>query len=236
MTSNCKRCGGTGYIVEDRNGSVYSRPCVCIATEKDTLLHRDSMIPDRYRNNCVLENFAVPGRTSPCRRLSLSPGNTPKTIRFSRRGSRTACSSWGRAASATPPAPPPSSPRNNAQTKSPSDSSTSTTCTGRSGRVTTARRCRKYDILTPLVETELLLVDELFASPPPGRRTPSCSSYRKGTPVAADDTYNQLSRRTGASGAVAHGEDRVRSRSRLREMCRTVVMNGDDYRNRRHRQ
>ncbi|HNQ78851.1 MAG TPA: ATP-binding protein [Acidobacteriota bacterium] len=237
MTSNCKRCGGTGYIVEDRSGSVYSKPCACIATEKDTLLHRDSMIPDRYRNNCVLENFTVPEKNASLQEAFLVAKKYAGDYPFFEEGKPNGLLFIGPCGVGKTHLAVSILNEILFKKKKPVRFVDLNDLYREIRASYDGSQVSEYDILTPLVETELLLVDELGCVASPWAQDTLLflvsQRYNQSMPTILTTNYLDEPAPQEPSLTARIG---VRSRSRLREMCRTVVMNGEDYRNRRHRQ
>jgi len=60
----CPSCGGRGWVVELDGGAGTARPCFCRQYEVLPRLIAAAGIPDRYRE-CRLANFRVPGGTTP---------------------------------------------------------------------------------------------------------------------------------------------------------------------------
>jgi len=60
----CPSCGGRGWVVQLDGGAGTARPCFCRQYEVVPRLLAAAGIPDRYRE-CRLANFRVPGGTTP---------------------------------------------------------------------------------------------------------------------------------------------------------------------------
>lgn len=56
--SVCERCLGTGWVLEDAGGSKIAKRCVCFVERRKQALIEQANIPRRYLN-CRLENFEV---------------------------------------------------------------------------------------------------------------------------------------------------------------------------------
>jgi DNA replication protein DnaC len=54
----CERCLGTGWVLEDAGGSKVAKRCVCYAERRKQALIEQANIPRRYLN-CRLDNFEV---------------------------------------------------------------------------------------------------------------------------------------------------------------------------------
>jgi DNA replication protein DnaC len=54
----CERCLGTGWVLEDAGGSKVAKRCVCYTERRKQALIEQANIPRRYLN-CRLENFEV---------------------------------------------------------------------------------------------------------------------------------------------------------------------------------
>jgi len=234
MTSNCKHCGGAGYIVEERNGSVYSKACSCLATEKDTLLHRDSMIPDRYRNNCVLENF-LPRDNPSLQEAFLVAKKYAEEYPFFEEGKPNGILFMGPCGVGKTHLAVSILNEILFKKKKPvrfvdlNDLYREIRASYDSSSIS------EYDILTPLVETELLLIDELGCVATPWAQDTLLflvsQRYNVSLPTILTTNYLDEPGQQEPSLSMRIG---VRTRSRLLEMCRTVLMTGEDYRKRRH--
>ena len=90
-------------------------------------------------------------------------------------------------------------------------------------------------VLTPVIEAEVLLLDELGASKPTDwvRDTMmQIINTRYNDRRLTIFTTNYLDRRSSERDELLEGRIGVRLRSRLFEMCRTVQIEGEDYRRR----
>lgn len=56
MNEECPACNGTGYITIEKEERFYARRCNCYRTERGELLVRLSRIPRRYEQ-CLLDNY-----------------------------------------------------------------------------------------------------------------------------------------------------------------------------------
>ena len=60
----CKLCDGTGFVTEERDGALYARRCQCTDSELSTQLILKAEIPQRYRERYVFSLYnPVPGTT-----------------------------------------------------------------------------------------------------------------------------------------------------------------------------
>ena len=230
---SCPACEGSGYVVEEREGALVARPCKCGMPDKGTRLVARSGIPERYRLRYVFETFRpAPGTRQeealvsakryaedypafpegPNGLLFIGPcgvGKTHLAVSILQR----ILLFRGQPALFVD--------LNDLYREI------------RASYNRPAADGTEYDILTPLVEAPLLLIDEL-----------GCVA----TPWAQDTLHYLVSQRyneqrptlltTNYLDAPAAGEpsleERIgtRTRSRLAEMCRTVPMDGPDFRRR----
>ncbi len=230
---SCPQCNGTGYVVEERDGALMARFCSCRIPDKGTRLVEQAGIPERYRHNCVFDTFkprhpsqeealvlarryaedypAFPD--GPNGLLFIGPCGVGKThlavsilqeILLKR-----------------------SLP---ALFVDLNDLYREIRATyGRSGSEET-----EYDILNPLVEAPLLLIDELGCVNTPWAMDTLhylvSQRYNEQRPTLFTTNYLDSPSSTGEASL----EDRIgtRTRSRLLEMCRTVAVDGPDHRRR----
>jgi DNA replication protein DnaC len=230
---SCPLCNGTGYVVEDRDGAPVARPCKCRTPDRATRLVRQAGIPERYRERCVFEMFkAAPGSSlenalvlarkyaedypafpdGPNGLLFIGPCGVGKTHLavsvlqeiLMRRG-----------------LPALFVDLNDLY---------------REIRASYDRKEAgetEYDIMAPLVEAPLLLVDELGCVNTQWAQDTLhylvSQRYNEQLPTLCTTNYLDESR-----GGEASLEDRIgtRTRSRLHEMCRTVLMDAPDFRKR----
>jgi len=54
---DCPKCGGSGFLTEERDGGLYARPCSCRKLNQKERLFRGAEIPQRYRERCVFSEF-----------------------------------------------------------------------------------------------------------------------------------------------------------------------------------
>lgn len=53
---NCEKCGGTTWIIVEKNGVSYAKRCECYIKNKISLLEASAQIPERY-SHCSFSNF-----------------------------------------------------------------------------------------------------------------------------------------------------------------------------------
>ncbi|MCP2519713.1 ATP-binding protein [Candidatus Aminicenantes bacterium AC-335-B20] len=66
----CEICQGTGWIIEEKDGNTFARRCDCFEKEKINYLLSSARIPPRYQH-CTFENFD-PQNASQKRALKIS--------------------------------------------------------------------------------------------------------------------------------------------------------------------
>lgn len=57
MKETCEKCGGSGWIVDEKEGKNAARRCSCFARQRASGHLKDANIPKRYRH-CEMESFA----------------------------------------------------------------------------------------------------------------------------------------------------------------------------------
>ncbi len=232
MRRNCKDCGGTGYIVEEKGGQLFARPCGCRKPERATALVGQADIPQRYRERYVFDTFQ-PAKESnqedalliarryaeeypafgegPSGLLFMGPCGVGKThlavailqevlLKKGMPALFVDLNDLYREIRSTYGKP------NADETE--------------------------YDILTPLVQAPLLLIDELGCVATPWAQDTLhylvSQRYNEQRPTLLTSNYLDQPDRSNEVSL----EDRIgtRTRSRLHEMCRTVLISGPDHR------
>ncbi len=56
VKKDCLACGGTGFVIEEKNGKTVAIRCQCYREERLKLLSRNARIPKRYQH-CDIDNF-----------------------------------------------------------------------------------------------------------------------------------------------------------------------------------
>lgn len=226
--SSCPECKGTGYITRERDGSLFADPCKCARTGKAEKLLHASGIPHRYVQHCDFKNF--------------KPGTPAQTLALTRAR---------RFAEEYPAVPdkegllfigPCGVGKTHLAVAVLLDILTTkgmpvlfadlnevyreirASYDGKAGET-------EYDIMAPLVEAPLLLVDELgcVASPWAQDTLHYLVNQRYSTQLPTLLTTNYVDEPAQGESSL---EDRIgtRTRSRLAEMCVTVVLDGPDHR------
>jgi DNA replication protein DnaC len=221
-------------MLEDRDGSVYSKPCTCLSTEKETLLHQNSMIPDRYRNSCVLENFIIPENNSSLQEAFLVAKKYAEDYPFFEDGKPNGLLFIGPCGVGKTHLAVAILNEILFKKRKPlkfvdlNDLYREIRASYDNSQMT------EYDILTPLVETELLLIDELGCVSTPWAQDTLLflisQRYNQSMPTILTTNYLDD---PGPQEPSLAGRIGIRTRSRLQEMCRTVIMAGSDYRQRK---
>jgi DNA replication protein DnaC len=230
-TTTCPSCGGTGWRVADEEGSGLVRRCGCAETVRRDRLMEQAAIPERYRH-CTLDSFELWNPDDPtlqrARRaveefadlypsvdkglLLMGPVGTGKT--------HLAVAALQRLIT----------------TKGARGRFTDFTSLVLQIQMTFDGQGSRSEILEPLIETEVLVVDELGA----GKATPWVmdllyylvnTRYLRRRITIFTTNYSDFTHAAGEESLT----DRVsaRIRSRLFEMCRRLELRGGDFR--RHR-
>lgn len=232
MNNNaCKACGGSGFRTEEREGRLFAVPCGCRVPARKGEFGKRAGIPHRYEGY-VFEAFkpATPSQTEAlalCRRyadeypvfgeganglLFLGPCGVGKTHLAVAILMQVV---WEKGMPAL---------------------FVDLNDLYREIRSTYGKFDSpetEYDILSPVVEAPLLLIDELGCVSTPWAQDTLhylvSQRYNEQRPTLLTTNYPELPQK-GEPGL----EDRIgtRTRSRLSEMCRTVIMEGPDHRRR----
>ena len=228
----CRSCGGTGYMAEEREGRLFARPCSCRRLHRAERVRQEAAIPERYQQRCVLGNY-VPAHPSQeeallvCRRyveeyplqgevqnglLIMGTCGVGKT--------HLAVGILQEVLTAK---------KMPALFVDLNDLYREIRGTyGKPGEEET-----EYDILSPLVEAPLLLIDELGCVATPWAQDTLhylvSQRYNEQRPTLLTSNYLDAPPRD-----EPRLEDRIgtRTRSRLHEMCRTLLVEGPDHRRR----
>ncbi len=230
-TDTCRECGGTGWRLVDEDGEQLVRRCECAEATRRRRLLEQARIPARYRH-CTLSSFElwnpedptlVRGRRAVEEFVDLYPSVDKGLLLMGPVGT-------GKTHLAV------------------AALQELITCKGAGGRfadftslvleiqMTFDGQGSSRDILRPLIEVELLVLDELGA----GKATQWVmdllyylvnSRYLEGRTTIFTTNYSDFAATPGHESLT----DRVsaRIRSRLFEMCRRIELRGADYR--RHR-
>lgn len=231
---NCPYCKGTGYLVEERDGALVAKPCKCRTPDRGTRLIRKAGIPQRYRERCVFEKFKP---TDSSQEFALSaakkyaedypafPDDAINGLLF------LGPAGVGKTHLAV------SVLQEILVRKGMPALFMDLNDLYREIRASYDRRESgetEYDIMAPLVEAPLLLIDEMGCLNSPWAQDTLhylvSQRYNEQRPTLCTTNYLDESRPGEPSL-----EDRIgtRTRSRLHEMCRTVSMEGHDYRKRK---
>ena len=58
-TEQCAQCGGSGWVITERDGVSSGRRCDCTRVGRPGIVWEQSGIPPNYLNDCF-DNFSVP--------------------------------------------------------------------------------------------------------------------------------------------------------------------------------
>jgi len=237
-TAVCPACGGTGWARVQRNGASGVARCDCLKTSRSDRILQFAKIPARY-THCDLESFdSVPGITNqtherarlaaerfvneyptpmPCGLLFMGPPGVGKTHLavgivkglMKQKGVPCLFRTF------------PELLKEIQSSYSPISQSS------------------EYSLLAPVLDTEVLVLDELGAQTPSSWVKDTVSyiiNYRYGESKVTIFTTNYLDKDEPASGQKSSTTytlaERIgeQMRSRLFEMCKTLVITGTDFR------
>lgn len=234
MSHNCKKCEDSGFLIVEIEGVSYSKPCSCQEAEKATNLLKASNVPEKYRNTCVLSRFIVP-KDNPSLKEAYEIAkkysedypvfdeNKPNGLLFM-------------------------GPCGIGKThlavgilneiffkkKSPAKFVELNELYREIKATYGITDLTEYDLLYPLAEAELLLIDEIgcLSSPWAQEILLYLISHRYNRNLPTLITTNYLDDPQSGEPSLT---ERIgtRTRSRLFEMCKTVLMFGEDFRKRR---
>jgi len=227
----CSLCNGTGFIVVEKNGVVEARPCECRRPDHVTRLIERASIPKRYRRRYVFETYRpIPGTTQE-EALALAkkyasdypvlPGAVTGLLFIGPCG-------VGKTHLAV------SILQEVLMRKNLPAVFVDLNELYREIRSTYGalhKEESEYDILTPLAEAPLLLIDELGCVDSAWAQDTLhylvSRRYNEQRPTLLTTNYLDVAPEGESSLEERIG---VRTRSRLHEMCRTINMDGPDYR------
>jgi len=226
----CKVCGGGGFVAEEREGRLFARPCACRVPERTTTLVSRAEIPQRYQGRYVFETFRPAHPTQEealalCQRYTEEYpafGEGPNGLLFM--GPCGVGKTHLAVAILQQVVIRKGMPALFVDLNDLYREIRSTY-----GRADSAET--EYDILSPLVEAPLLLIDELGCVATPWAQDTLhylvSQRYNEQRPTLMTSNYLDVPPR----GETAL-EERIgtRTRSRLHEMCRTVHLEGPDHR------
>lgn len=232
-SKNCPHCGGSGFVVVERDGAQLARPCKCSVRERRELLRKNAFIPERYRTHCSFASFKPVGEQQELA-LALARKFAEDYPAF------------------------PENAVNGLLFIGPCGVGKTHLAVSILFHILNTRRLpvlfvdlndlyreirasydhreggeSEYDITGPLVEAPLLLVDELGCVASPWAQDTLhylvSQRYNEQRPTLCTTNYLDDPREGEPSLENRIG---TRTRSRLYEMCRTVLMDGPDYRKR----
>lgn len=229
--ADCPHCHGTGYVVQDRAGALYARMCDCRLPDRVTRLIERAGIPLRYRNRYVFATYKPAKGTNQDAALMIARKYAEDYPAFPD-GAKGLLFIGPCGVGKTHLAV--AILQEILLRRSMPALFVDLNDLYREIRSTYGRSSveeTEYDILTPLVEAPLLLIDELgcVASPWAQDTLHYLVSQRYNEQRPTLCTTNYLD---GPAAGEVSLEDRIgtRTRSRLYEMCKTVEINGPDHR------
>jgi len=234
MSHNCKKCEDSGFIIVEIDGISYSKPCSCRETERATKLLEASNVPEKYRNSCVLSRFIVPKENPSLKEAHEIAKKYAEDYPVFEEGKPNGLLFMG-----------------------PCGVGKTHLAVGILNEIFFKKKCpakfvelgelyrdikatygsaetSEYDILYPLASSELLLIDEIgcLNSPWAQEILLYLISHRYNRNLPTIITTNYFDEPQGGEATLS---ERIgaRTRSRLYEMCRTVLMYGEDFRRRK---
>jgi DNA replication protein DnaC len=229
--SNCRICKGTGFVTQERDGALFASACKCVRTGKAEKIFHNSGIPQRYIQRCDFGTFvpstALQEKTlTRARRFAeeypaLPEGRGMLFIGPCGVGKTHLAVAILLEILKTKGMPVLFADLNEVYRE------IRASYDGRAGET-------EYDIMAPLVDAPLLLLDELgcVASPWAQDTLHYIVNQRYSAQLPTLLTTNYMD--DPAQGETSL-EDRIgtRTRSRLAEMCVTATIDGRDYRRER---
>lgn len=230
---SCPECMGTGYVVEERDGALMARFCACRIPDKATRLVEKAGIPERYRHRYVFDTYRPAPDTRQEEALLVAKKyaedypafpDGPNGLLF------IGPCGVGKTHLAV------SILQEILLKRSLPALFVDLNGLYREIRATYGKNSAdetEYDILSPLAEAPLLLIDELGCVNTPWAMDTLhylvSQRYNEQRPTLFTTNYLDV-----PSPGEAALEDRIgtRTRSRLLEMCRTVPLDGPDHRRR----
>jgi DNA replication protein DnaC len=232
VSKSCPECGGEGYVVETRQGAQVAVPCKCRVPDRATRTVERACIPGRYRNRYTFDTYRPANESQNealmlARRYAEEYPALPETangILFLGPcgvGKTHLAVSILQEIVVRKAMPALFVDLNDLYRE----------IRASYGRTTSEET--EYDILAPLQDAPLLLIDELGCVASPWAQDTLhylvSQRYNEQRPTLLTTNYLDAP----PPGEVSL-EDRIgtRTRSRLSEMCRTVFMDGPDHRRR----
>lgn len=230
---NCPHCNGTGVVIEKKGDAKVARPCKCRMADRTTKLRAQAGIPQRYQNRYVFEYYK-PADQSQADALALAKGYAEDYPVFPKESINGLLFIGPCGVGKTHLAV--SILQEILFRKSMPALFVDLNDLYREIRSSYGRPSAEeteYDILQPLVHSPLLLIDELgcVATPWAQDTLHYLMSQRYNEQLPTLCTTNYLDAPKAGESSL---EDRIgtRTRSRLHEMCKTVVVDGADFRKR----
>lgn len=234
MSFNCRKCQDSGFVFVEIDGITYSKPCSCQEKERATKLLQTSNIPEKYRNNCVLSRFILPKDNSSLKEAFEIAKKYAEDYPVFEEGKPNGILFMG-----------------------PCGVGKTHLAVGILNEIFFKKKCpakfvelgelykdvratygtseeTEYDILYPYASAELLVIDEIgcLSSPWAQEILLYLISHRYNRKLPTILTTNYLDNPDEKEQTLTERIG-VRTRSRLYEMCRTVLMRGEDFRKRR---
>jgi len=228
----CPICGGEGYVIEERQGAQVAKPCRCRIPDRATRIVERACIPQRYSRRYTFDTYKPAHPTQEealllARRYAEEYPALPEGANGLLFQGPCGVGKTHLAVSVL---------QEIVVRKSMPALFVDLNDLYREIRASygrTAAEETEYDILSPLVDAPLLLIDELGCVASPWAQDTLhylvSQRYNEQRPTLLTTNYLDVP----PSGETSL-EDRIgtRTRSRLSEMCRTVSMDGPDHRRR----
>jgi DNA replication protein DnaC len=231
---SCKKCQGSGFIFKEIDDITYSIPCSCQDKEKFTALFQSAGIPEIYKNRCTFDNFQIIKDNPSIKEAFEVAKKYSEEYPAFEKGKPNGLLFMGSCGVGKTHLAVAILNEIMFKKKSPAKFVDLNELYREIRASYGNNDFSEYDILVPYVEAELLLIDELGCISSPWAQDTLLyiitQRYNKFLPTLLTTNYPDTSDGKEDSLIERIG---TRCRSRLYEMCRTVVMNGDDFRKRK---
>ncbi len=231
---SCKKCQDSGFVFKEIDGITYSIPCSCQDTEKFTFLLQSAGIPEIYKNRCNFDNFQVIKDNSSIKEAYEVAKKYAEEYPAFEKGKPNGLLFMGPCGVGKTHLAVAILNEIMFKKKSPAKFVDLNELYREIRASYGNKDFSEYEILSPIADSELLLIDELGCVSSLWAQDTLLyiitQRYNKSLPTLLTTNYSD-----DAQGKEDSLIERIgtRCRSRLYEMCRTVIINGDDFRKRK---